>query len=146
VVGDLSQRQMVMKEHQERNKSLNRAVYNDWGLYTFIQMLTYKCQLYGKDLQFLDERETSKMCSGCGSLQPMPLYKRTYCCGTCGMVMDRDENSAHNILNRYLARLGPHIERCGVLHEDRNGVEVTEASCHAQMQQLELWSTRLTTF
>src|SRR5213592_3468622 len=53
VVGDLSQRQMVMKEHQERNKSLNRAAYNDWGLYTFIQMLIYKCQLYGKDLQFL---------------------------------------------------------------------------------------------
>src|SRR5947209_7076855 len=28
VVGDLSQRQMVMKETQERNKSLNRAAYN----------------------------------------------------------------------------------------------------------------------
>src|SRR6266700_704629 len=65
VVGDLSQRQMVMKEHQERNKSLNRAVYNDWGLYSFIQMLIYKCQLYGKDLHFLDETNTSKMCSGC---------------------------------------------------------------------------------
>ncbi len=140
VVGDLSQRQMVMKEHQERNKSLNRAVYNDWGLYTFMQMLIYKCQLYGKDLHFLDERDTSKMCSGCGSLQPMPLYKRTYCCGTCGMVMDRDENSAHNILDRYLARLGPHTEvPCGVLHEDRNSVEVTGASCPVQMQQLELW-------
>jgi putative transposase len=99
---------MVMKEHQERNKSLNRAVYNDWGLYSFIQMLVYKCQLYGKDLHFLDERNTSKQCSDCGSLQPMPLYKRTYCCGTCGMVMDRDENSAHNILKRYFARLEPH--------------------------------------
>src|SRR5207237_10664333 len=32
VVGDLSQRQMVMKAHQERNKHRNRAVYNDWGL------------------------------------------------------------------------------------------------------------------
>ena len=67
VVGDLSQRQMVMKEHQERNKHLHRAVFNDWGLYTFIQMLTYKCPLYGKDLQFLDERNTSKACSGCGT-------------------------------------------------------------------------------
>jgi putative transposase len=56
VVGDLSQRQMVTKEHQERNRHLNRAVFNEWGLYTFVQMLTYKCQLYGKDLQFLDER------------------------------------------------------------------------------------------
>src|SRR5947207_11877652 len=79
-----------------------------WGLYTFVQMLTYKCQLYWKDLQFLDERNTSKTCSGCGNLQIMPLWKRTYCCTECGLVMDRDENSAHNILARFFARLGPH--------------------------------------
>ena len=108
VVGDLSQRQMVMNKHRERNKHLNRTVFNDWGLYTFIQMLSYKCQLYGKDLQFLDERNTSKQCSGCGNLQAMPLWKRTYCCVECGLVMDRDDNSAINILMRFLARLGPH--------------------------------------
>jgi putative transposase len=108
VVGDLSQRQMVMKEHRERNKHLNRAVFNDWGLYTFIQMLIYKCHLYGKDLQFLDERNTSKACSGCGNLKAMPLWKRTYHCAECGLVMDRDDNSAVNILMRFLARLGPH--------------------------------------
>ncbi len=97
------------QEHKERNEQLNRAVFNDWGLYTFLQMLTYKCLLYGKDLQFLDERNTSKACSGCGHLQAMPLWKRTYCCTECGLVMERDENSAHNILQRYFARLEPHI-------------------------------------
>jgi len=61
VVGDLSQRQMVMKEHAERNKYLNRAVFNDWGLYSFVQMLIYKCLLYGKELVFLDERNTGKV-------------------------------------------------------------------------------------
>jgi putative transposase len=119
VVGDLSQRQMVMKEHQERNRYLNRAVYNDWGLYTFLEMLKYKCQLYGKELVILDERNTSKGCSGCGQLQSMPLWKRTYCCTKCGLVMDRDENSAINILARYFVRLGPHAQReRGVLQED----------------------------
>jgi putative transposase len=108
VIGDLSQRQMVMKEHAERNKHLNRAVFNDWGLYSFVQMLVYKCLLYGKELVFLDESNTSKMCSGCGHLQAMPLYKRTYTCTGCGLVLDRDENSAINILARYFARLGPH--------------------------------------
>lgn len=108
VIGDLSQRQMVTKQHRERNKHLNRSVFNDWGLYTFVQMLTYKCQLYGKELVLENERNTSKMCSGCGNLQAMPLWKRTYCCVECGLVMDRDENSAHNILARFLARLGPH--------------------------------------
>src|SRR5438477_7917056 len=45
---------------------------------------------------------------GSGNLKPMLLYQRTYHCETCGLVMDRDENSAHNILQRFLARLGPH--------------------------------------
>jgi len=139
VIGDLSQRQMVMKEHRERNKGLNRAVFNDWGLYTFTQMLEYKCRLYGKELVVENERNTSKACSRCGHLQAMPLWKRTYRCTVCGLVMDRDENSAHNILARYLARLGPHIERCGVLHEQQSSVEVGEASCSLQMQQLGLW-------
>lgn len=139
VVGDLSQRQMVMK-HQDRKKHLNRAVFNDWGVYTFIQMLTYKCQLYGKDLQFLDERNTSKMCSGCGHLQAMPLWKRTYCCVACGLVMDRDENSAVNILTRFLARLGPHTHpECGVLQmAETEGVNM-ELAQSGDVQQLELW-------
>lgn len=110
-------------EHHKKNESRNRAVYNDWGLYTFIMMLTYKCQLYGKELVILDESYTSKTCSGCGNKQDMPLWKRTYCCTKCELVMDRDENSAINLLTRFLARLGPHTQvECSVLQED--GLEV----------------------
>ena len=97
---------MVTKEHTEHQKALHRSVYNDWGLYGFVQMLTYKCLLAGKELVILDERETSKTCSGCGHQQPMPLWKRTYRCGNCSLVLDRDENSAVNIRERFLARLG----------------------------------------
>jgi putative transposase len=116
VIGDLSQKQMVTKERKDRNKHLNRAVYNDWLLFTFVQMLVYKCRLSGKELILLDERNTSKMCSGCGRLQNMPLWKRTYRCPheDCRLVMDRDENSAVNILKRFFARLGPHTERISV--------------------------------
>jgi transposase len=74
-------------------------------------MLTYKCVLAGKVLVQISERDTSKTCSGCGHKQDMPLYKRTYRCGNCGLVMDRDENSAVNIRERFLARLGPHTRR-----------------------------------
>jgi putative transposase len=110
VVGDLSQRQMAMKERTKEtpNRQKNRAVFNEWGCYTFVQMLTYKCQLYGKNLEIISEKYTSKDCSCCCNRQDMPLWKRTYHCERCGLVMDRDENSAHNILQRYLARLGPH--------------------------------------
>jgi putative transposase len=141
VVGDLSQRQMVMKQHVEHKKSFNRMVFNDWGLATFIAMLTYKCSLYGKDLHVIDERDTSKMCSGCKHLQPMPLWKRTYRCQNCGLVMDRDENSAVNILTKFFARLGPHTppEECGVLHQHQNSVEVMKASCPIPVQQLSMF-------
>jgi putative transposase len=97
---------------QERNKRRfrNRLVYGDWGLYSFVQMLEYKCLLYGKELHMISERDTSKMCHACGNLQAMPLWKRTYRCSNknCGLVMDRDDNSAINIYWRFLARLGPH--------------------------------------
>ena len=108
VVGDLSQRQMVTKEHTEHQKALHRAVYNDWGLYQFVQMLIYKCVQAGKTLEYVDERESSKRGSRCGHTQPMPLYQRTYRCENCGLVMDRDENSAVNHYQRFFARLGPH--------------------------------------
>lgn len=140
VVGDLSQRQMVMKDRQKRKRYLNRAVFNDWGVYALTQMLAYKCRLYGKELVLENECNTSKTCSRCGNVLPMPLWKRTYCCTNCGLVMDRDVNSAHNILMRYLARREPHtLLGCGVLHEDQNGVDATEAFCPVQVQQLKLW-------
>ncbi len=127
VIGDLSQRQMVMKKREnetpkERAKRhiRNRLVYNDWGLYAFVQMLAYKCLHSGKELKIISESDTTKMCSACRNLQDMPLWKRTYRCTNenCGLVMDRDENSAVNIYQRFLAGPPPHTpQECGVLQE-----------------------------
>ena len=131
VIGDLSQRQMVTKAHKEmvtkahkeKNRYRSRAVFNDWGLYRFVQMLKYKCLHAGKRLEIIEERYTTQECCRCQHRQDMPLWKRTYRCGNpdCGLVLDRDVNSAINILQRFLARLGPHmtlafaVESCGVL-------------------------------
>jgi len=111
VIGDLSPRQMVTKAHQQKNRFRNRAVFNDWGLYGFVQMLTYKCLPAGKRLEGIEERYTTQECCRCHHRrQAMPLWKRAYRCGNpdCGLIMDRDVNSAINILQRFLARLGPH--------------------------------------
>jgi putative transposase len=115
VIGDLSQRQMVMKKKEvettkERRKRQirNRMVYNDWGLYGFVQMLAYKCVRFGKELHIINERDTTKTCHVCKRKKDMPLWVRTYRCGNCGLAMDRDENSAVNIYERFLARPGPH--------------------------------------
>ena len=141
IVGDLFQRQMVTKQHIDRNKHLNRAIYNEWGLYTFTQMLSYKCDLYGKELVFLDERYTSKDCSGCGNRQDMPLWERTYCCTVCGLVMDRDENSAHNILNRYLAGQPPYTQavECDVLQGTCVDVGIAGMPQPCEVQQLSMF-------
>src|SRR5216684_7599876 len=115
VIGDLSQRQMVIKKtegetpkEQRKRRIRNRMVYNNWGLYSFVQMLAYKCLRFGKELHLLDERDTTKMCHVCQHKQALPLWQRTYRCENCGLVMDRDNNSAVNIYERFLARPGPH--------------------------------------
>ena len=105
-------------------KALHRAVYNDWGLYQFVQMLEYKCVLAQKTLEHVDERESSKRCSRCGHTQPMPLYQRTYRCQNGGLVLDRDENSAVTHYQRFFARLpsthGRSRAVCGCIHRNRH--------------------------
>src|SRR5215469_16191738 len=123
VIGDLSQRQMVTGEHTEHQKALHRAVYNDWGLYQFVQMLSYKCVLAGKTLEYIDERDSSKRCSRCGHLQPMPHNPRTYRCQNGGLVLDRDENSAVNPAPAVLCPAGATHGRsravCGCIHRNQ---------------------------
>ncbi|HEY7415404.1 MAG TPA: zinc ribbon domain-containing protein, partial [Ktedonobacteraceae bacterium] len=70
--------------------------------------LLYKCLLAGKELHIINERDTSKTCHRCKHKQGMPLWKRVYRCPNCGLVMDRDENSAINIHERFVAGLSPH--------------------------------------
>jgi len=115
VIGDLSQRQMVIKKQEgetpkERRKRhiRNRMMYNDWGLYSLVQMLSYKCLHVGKALFIISERDTTKTCHVCKRMKDMPLWVRTYRCANCGLVMDRDENSAVNIYQRFLAGPPPH--------------------------------------
>ena len=115
VIGDLSQQQMVIQKKEEetpkecnKRRIRNRMVYNDWGLYDFVQMLVYKCLRFGKELHIIDERDTTRTCHVCKCKKDMPLWVRTYRCANCGLVMDRDENSAINIYQRFLAGLPPH--------------------------------------
>ncbi|MGQ4893457.1 MAG: zinc ribbon domain-containing protein [Candidatus Njordarchaeia archaeon] len=67
----------------------------------FCKMLEYKSLLYGKKLIYIDESYTTKTCSKCGYMQDMELSDRIYKCPTCATEMDRDLNSAWNILRKY---------------------------------------------
>ena len=65
--------------------------------------LRFKAAEAGTTLILVDPRNTSRTCSMCGNVRSeLPLSMRTYHCECCGMVMDRDQNAAINILHRGL--------------------------------------------
>lgn len=78
---------------------LARSVHDaSWSI--LIKMLRYKAAKAGAHLVEVDPRFTSQDCSGCGERVAKLLAQRTHHCPACGLVLDRDENAARNILAR----------------------------------------------
>lgn len=70
------------------------------GFYRFRELLSYKQGWYGFLLTIVDRwYPSSKTCSCCGHIQPMPLKERIFNCGGCGQVIDRDLNASINLEN-----------------------------------------------
>lgn len=82
-----------------RNRRLARAI-SDQGFGQVRRMLGYKMGWNGGILIIADRwYPSSKTCSWCGTVKAkLSLAERTYRCGNCGMVIDRDVNAAHNLL------------------------------------------------
>ncbi|MFE0711954.1 RNA-guided endonuclease InsQ/TnpB family protein, partial [Streptomyces sp. NPDC058865] len=72
---------------------------HDAGWSSFIDMLTYKAERYGRTLIKISRFEpTSQICSTCGHRDgPKPLGVREWTCSACGTVHDRDTNAALNV-------------------------------------------------
>lgn len=89
-----------------RNHSLAKSI-SDVSWAEFSRQLEYKCRWNFKYYIKIGRFEpTSKTCSNCGSIQKMPLNKRTFNCPDCGISMDRDLNASLNIRNIGLSTLG----------------------------------------
>lgn len=94
IVEDLNIKQL--KEH--KFKSTRRSV-SDVSWNQFISFLTYKAESAGKFLIKVNPKNTSQICSFCGSYVQKDVSVRVHNC-TCGLSLDRDYNAALNILNR----------------------------------------------
>ncbi|MFD9590744.1 RNA-guided endonuclease InsQ/TnpB family protein [Streptomyces sp. NPDC059980] len=72
---------------------------HDAGWASFISMLEYKAQRYGRTLVKIGRfTPTSQTCSTCGVKDgPKPLNVREWTCAACGTVHDRDHNAALNV-------------------------------------------------
>lgn len=82
------------------NKSIADVAWNQ-----FTQFTSYKAEGAGRTVIFVNPRNTSKICSRCGQLVEKTLSDRVHRC-SCGLVLDRDENAAINILSLGLKTLG----------------------------------------
>jgi putative transposase len=105
IVGDLNVKNMAQskKVTGKKKRSINRSTQNQGYLSRFIGFLTYKAELRGKKVIRIDESYTSKECCVCGTRHDMPLWERIMKCD-CGNVIDRDRNSAINIMKRFLSQ------------------------------------------
>lgn len=90
-VEDLEINRMI--ENKRFSKSISDGA---WSL--FFTLLLYKAAEAGRTVVRVNPAYTSQTCSSCGHRQRMPVEKRVYKCGQCGLQIDRDLNAALNIL------------------------------------------------
>jgi putative transposase len=85
-----------------KNRHLAKSIHDaGWG-----QFLTW-VKAYGVmhdiDVVAVPPQWTSQNCSGCSTLVKKSLSVRTHICPNCGLMLDRDQNAALNILHKALA-------------------------------------------
>lgn len=67
-----------------------------WG--KFIKMIKYKAESAGTYAIAVNPRNTSKICSGCGTIVEKKIYDRQHDCPVCNLSLHRDLNASINIL------------------------------------------------
>lgn len=86
--------------------SVNRMIHNhcltksiaDASWAQFASVLTHKAENAGRQIIATNPAYTSQDCSRCGHRVKKTLSDRVHHCPCCGLVMDRDQNAALNIL------------------------------------------------
>jgi putative transposase len=80
-----------------QKSGLNKSIVDAaWSM--FRSVLTYKAARASRQEVNVNPAYTSQDCSGCGQRVPKTLKERVHVCPYCGLILDRDVNSARNIL------------------------------------------------
>lgn len=87
-----------------RSRGMRKSI-QDVAWSQLIQYTCAKAEEAGRTLVLVNPSNTSKMCSRCGRLVEKDLSVRVHGCPHCGLVMDRDQNAAINILRLGLQNL-----------------------------------------
>jgi putative transposase len=90
-----------------RNHRLAKSIHDaGWG--RLRHWVEYYARLHGIPAVAVPPQWTSQDCSGCGQRVHKSLSERTHRCVHCGLVLDRDENAAVNILQSAMNRTVGH--------------------------------------
>jgi putative transposase len=87
-----------------RNHKLSSSI-SDVAWNKFAEMLAYKAGNAGKLVVRVNPRNTTQRCSRCGRIVKKGLAVRIHRCPYCGLELDRDYNSAIDILKSGLEKL-----------------------------------------
>jgi len=87
-----------------KNHCLAKSI-SDAAWRMLVTITSYKAESAGSIVVLVDPRNTSQLCSRCGLRVTKSLSDRVHECPQCGLVMDRDENAAINILRLGLQSL-----------------------------------------
>lgn len=100
---------VVAEELRSRNLLKNHALsqsISDAGWRSFLNMLAYKADLYGKQFKTIDPKFTTQRCHQCGTIMgqngycKLKLQDREWTCPVCQTHHIRDWNAAVNILEK----------------------------------------------
>ena len=94
--GNIYIEDLTIKKLVKNNRLAKSIQDSSWG--RFFYLLSYKVEDTGKKVIKVDPQYTSQKCSNCGEMVEKSLAVRIHRCPHCGLVMDRDENAAKNIL------------------------------------------------
>ena len=107
---DLVVAENLRSKNMLKNHALAMSI-SDVGWRTFLQMLEYKSNLYGRQFITINPRNTTQTCSECGFIMgqngsdKLTLADREWTCPSCHKHHIRDWNAAKNILNKGLAKI-----------------------------------------
>lgn len=91
----------TMQKNHCLAKSMADVAWNQ-----FITITESKAEDAGSRVILVNPRNTSQMCSRCGTIVAKTLSVRVHTCPHCGLVMDRDQNAAINIMRLGLQSQG----------------------------------------
>ena len=129
----VSSHDLIAYEHLQirnmvKNHHLAKSIHDaGWG--TFLAWVKYYAAMHAIPLIAVAPQYTSQQCSDCGTLVKKSLSVRTHMCPGCGVVLDRDQNAALNILSKAVARTVGHTGTDGETIERLGTVSLLCPSC-----------------